>query len=545
MAYGDYYNPTNKVVNSGDIVYADDINSINAAVDAGFAQVAADLDAVTAGQVAVSQAWANADRGVRPDLALDKYSSKANALEAQDWAVAPGLITEAKTNLPLAGSKSAKVYAAEAASSASSASGFATTATTQAGIATTQAGLATASKDTAVTNAGTATTQAGIATTKATEAQDWASKAVDVIVSAGKYSALHYATKAAESVAGLSPSVVALGALTPAADRIPYYTGASTAALATFTAAGRALLDDVDAAAQRVTLGLGNVPNLDCTNANNITSGTVADARIASTITRDNVVNTATTTALALKAPLSSPTFTGTPSLTNTPIVNDNTTKLASTAFVMGQAGTGSPVMNGTATVGTSFLYSREDHRHPSDTSKANVTSPAFTGAPTAPTAAVSTNTTQLATTAFVINQASSAVPLMDGVASYGSGYSYAREGHIHPTDTSRQASLVSGTNIKTINSNSILGSGDLVLSTGVPLDAGFNNIGSYCLCRSTVHLNPGSTVAGSTLNPGCVDSSGTIQYDTTSLPGTWRLCGYSLASTTNGSRLSNWQRIA
>lgn len=48
----------------------------------------------------------------------------------------------------------------------------------------------------------------------------------------------------------------ALAALIGAADRIAYFTGSGTMAVATLTAAGRALIDDADAATQRQTLGL-------------------------------------------------------------------------------------------------------------------------------------------------------------------------------------------------------------------------------------------------------------------------------------------------
>jgi hypothetical protein len=57
--------------------------------------------------------------------------------------------------------------------------------------------------------------------------------------------------------------------------------------------------------------------------------------------------------------------------------------------------------MDGVADVGTSTTVARVDHVHPSDTSRAPLDSPAFTGVPTAPTAPAGTCTDQIATTAF------------------------------------------------------------------------------------------------------------------------------------------------
>ena len=87
---------------------------------------------------------------------------------------------------------------------------------------------------------------------------------------------------------------------------------------------------------------------------------------------------------------------------------NTSDTTLATTAFVVGQAGSATPIVNGTAAVGTSLRYARQDHVHGTDTTRAAVDSQVFTGTPTLPTGTIATtqiagnNTTAVATTAFV-----------------------------------------------------------------------------------------------------------------------------------------------
>lgn len=78
--------------------------------------------------------------------------------------------------------------------------------------------------------------------------------------------------------------------------------------------------------------------------------------------------------------------------------------------------------------------------------------SPTLTGIPVSTTASIDTNTTQIATTAFVIGQSASAVPLMNGTASVGTSTRFARQDHVHPTDTSR-APIASPTFTGTVSS--------------------------------------------------------------------------------------------
>jgi hypothetical protein len=69
-------------------------------------------------------------------------------------------------------------------------------------------------------------------------------------------------------------TLTALAALVTVADRLIYATGADAFALTTFTAFARTLLDDVDAAASRTTLGLGTIAT-QAANSVAITGGAI------------------------------------------------------------------------------------------------------------------------------------------------------------------------------------------------------------------------------------------------------------------------------
>ena len=192
-----------------------------------------------------------------------------------------------------------------------------------------------------------------------------------------------------------------LGPASSSADQIMAFsdTTGKRAKAANISSFAYSILDDADDAAARATLGLKSAAVLDAATA--ATPNTAVQRDASGNITGVGIT--------------ASSGFVG----NGSQITSLDMNNAASGTLAVARGGTGTTTSTGTGSVVRSA-------------------SPTFTGTPLSTTASADTNTTQIATTAYVIGQASSTAPLMDGVAAAGTSLRYARADHVHPSDTTK-----------------------------------------------------------------------------------------------------------
>ena len=203
-----------------------------------------------------------------------------------------------------------------------------------------------------------------------------------------------------ENVAFVNDNVV-MGPASSVPDQIMAFsdTTGKNAKAANISSFAYSILDDADEAAARATLGLKSAAVLDAATA--ATANTAVQRDADGNITGVGITATSG--------------FVG----NGSQITSLDMNNAASGTLDVARGGTGTTTSTGTGSVVRSA-------------------SPTFTGAPLSTTASADTNTTQIATTAYVIGQASSTAPLMDGTAAVGTSLRYARANHVHPSDTTK-----------------------------------------------------------------------------------------------------------
>lgn len=157
------------------------------------------------------------------------------------------------------------------------------------------------------------------------------------------------------------------------------------------------------------------------------------------------------------------------------------------------------PQMDGAGAPGVSVNYSRGDHQHPTDTSRASAT--ALADEVTARTNKDLSLDGDIAAVDAKIHFSASN-PLMDGSPSAGFSTDQARADHIHPTDTSRAAAADLTQEISdrsnadiTLQNNINAVDSKIVLATGAPLmDSSSATPGSSTSMARADHVHPTDT---------------------------------------------------
>jgi hypothetical protein len=244
-----------------------DILSMSSFASLGLGTIAsqdADSVAITGGSVAGITDLAVADGGTG---ASDASTARTNLgvaigsdVQAYSTALASiaGLTTSANQMIYLTG-----------------ASTYATASITSAGLALLDDADASAQR-----------TTLGLGTAATTATSDYATAAqgtkADTALQSADLTGYLQSSDIGSTVQGYDAGLASIAGLTTAADRMIYTTGSDTYAVATLTTAGRALLDDADAAAQRTTLGLGSAATTAASAYATAAQGALADSALQS-----------------------------------------------------------------------------------------------------------------------------------------------------------------------------------------------------------------------------------------------------------------------
>jgi hypothetical protein len=165
----------------------------------------------------------------------------------------------------------------------------------------------------------------------------------------------------------------------------------------------------------------------------------------------------------------------------------------AATGFQIGGAAASGNYLRGNATNFVSSAIQAGDvptlNQNTSGTASNVSGTPALPNGTTGTSQAVDDNTAKLATDAFVLAQAASANPIIDGTAAPGTSTRYARGDHVHPTDTSRQATISFGTGVLTAMGVNVGTAGSPVVNGGA--------LGSPSSAGTIPAFTLGGTVAG------------------------------------------------